>query len=72
MKAAEFGELLVGNGGGKRNAWERSFGEVTRELGIGVAAGGSFVLVRSPVVPWVGPQRSNRLLRGRSHGALNQ
>lgn len=54
LVATGFGQLLVVDGGVKRDAWERSFGEVSRELGIGEPAPGSFTLVRSPVVPRVG------------------
>ncbi len=53
LVAKGFGQLLVGNGGVKRDAWEQSFGEVTLELWVGEPAPGPFTLVRSQVVPRV-------------------
>jgi mono/diheme cytochrome c family protein len=50
LVASGFGQLLVENGGIKRDVWERSFGEVARELELGVFAPGSQAVSRGALM----------------------
>jgi hypothetical protein len=54
LVAVGFGQLLVADGGVKRDTWERSYGEVVREVGLGDPARGSSIATRSALVPRTG------------------
>ena len=49
MLALGYGQLLVTNGGIKRDAWDRNFGDLARELGLGDPVASVIVLSRRPV-----------------------
>jgi mono/diheme cytochrome c family protein len=52
LVALGFGQLLVDQGGFKRDAWERQFGELARELGLGLhVAAPSALLTRTARAP---------------------
>jgi hypothetical protein len=46
LMALGYGQLLVAGGGIKRDAWDRNFGDLARELGLGAHAGSVIVLPR--------------------------
>ncbi len=46
LMALGYGQLLVADGGIKRDAWDRNFGDLARELGLGQHAGSVIVLPR--------------------------
>jgi len=49
LQALGYGQLLVENGGFRRDAWDSSFGNMVRELQLGDYAGSIIVLPRRPV-----------------------
>lgn len=49
LQALGYGQLLVENGGIRRDAWDRNFGDLVRELQLGDYAGNIIVLSRSSV-----------------------
>jgi hypothetical protein len=49
LVALGFGQLLVTEGGVKRDTWERSYGEVVRELGLGEFVRASLIAARTPL-----------------------
>ena len=50
LVASGFGQLLVQNGGLKRDVWERSFGELARELELGDFAPGNLLVSRGALI----------------------
>jgi mono/diheme cytochrome c family protein len=46
LMALGYGQLLVAGGGIKRDAWDRNFGDLARELGLGAHVGSVIVLPR--------------------------
>jgi mono/diheme cytochrome c family protein len=49
LLALGYGQLLVENGGIRRDAWDRNFGDVTQELQLGDYVASGVVLARRPV-----------------------
>jgi mono/diheme cytochrome c family protein len=49
LLALGYGQLLVENGGIRRDAWDRNFGDLVREFQLGDYAGSIIVLPRGPV-----------------------
>lgn len=50
LVALGFGQLLVQNGGLKRDVWEKSFGELVRELELGDFAPGNLIVSRGALI----------------------
>jgi hypothetical protein len=49
LLALGYGQLLVANGGIKRDTWDRNFGDLVRELGLGDHVGSVIILPRRAV-----------------------
>jgi len=71
LVALGFGQLLVTEGGVKRDTWERSYGEVVRELGLGEPVRGSFIATRSALVPRIGAVDLNGALARSTAGSTD-
>ena len=70
MLALGYGQLLVPNGGIKRDAWDRNFGQLARELGLGDHVASVVILPRRGSPNATNPVNFRAMGFGRLRGEL--